>query len=655
MAPTGFVHPGITQNRAELDFMKQKVLAGEEPWKGAWERLRGASHSTLAFQPKPFAHVIRGPYGNPKIGADELAASANASYSHALQWYVTGDKAHARKVIEIFKAWSPVLQDFQQNDAKLLAGWTGYSFCNAAEILRSTDSGWEESDRAQFKQMLLGVYYPLLKDFFPEANGNWDAAIMSTLLAMGVFCDDRPMFERAVTHYLRGPLNGGITHYVYPSGQCQESTRDHAHTQLGLEWMAKTARIAWTQGVDLFGVADNRLALGFEYTAKYLSGEEVPAENKISPRQRFQDIYLPAYQHYRFEKGLEMPFTAQAVERTLERASLSLLTMYRGPSAQAPAKHGAPQASLIAARGGAMPEATAPRPANAVWVAPGEAIQAALESQRGKGGWVVLGKGIHPLSAALRIPSGVTLAGEGVGTVLWMNGRVTGPAIVNDDEALREVTLRDFVLEAASTSGLPSDPNSARRTRSRATAPRRGGIEFTGRNGKSMEALRLEHVTVRNCTDNGLLIENARQVVLSGCSVTDNGTSGPPDQQLHHNLVLKNVQSCRVTESRLNNSPAGSGLEVVGSRDVIVSGSEVARNVGWGLHAEDTEGLEILHNLVEGNEAGGVELAARKGPCRRCTLVNNFARNNGGDGFEVRAALESTVEGNRTRDNGHGE
>ena len=36
--------------------------------------------------------------------------------------------------------------------------------------------------------------------------------------------------------------------------------------------------------------------------------------------------YLPAYQHYHFEKGLMMPFTALAVEHTRDRASISLLT-----------------------------------------------------------------------------------------------------------------------------------------------------------------------------------------------------------------------------------------------------------------------------------------------------------------------------------------
>src|SRR6185437_12744707 len=109
---------------------------------------------------------------------------------------VTGDKAHAAKVIEIFNAWSPVLKDFQLNDAKLLAGWTGHEFLNAAEIVRYSDSAWTDKETDNLRRMILGVYYPLIKDFFPDANGNWDAAIMDTMLCTGVFFDDHAIFDR---------------------------------------------------------------------------------------------------------------------------------------------------------------------------------------------------------------------------------------------------------------------------------------------------------------------------------------------------------------------------------------------------------------------------------------------------------------------------
>ena len=32
-----FVHPGLLHSRAELDFVREKVQAGQEPWKSAWE------------------------------------------------------------------------------------------------------------------------------------------------------------------------------------------------------------------------------------------------------------------------------------------------------------------------------------------------------------------------------------------------------------------------------------------------------------------------------------------------------------------------------------------------------------------------------------------------------------------------------------------
>lgn len=42
-----FAHPGILHSRAELDFVKSKVAAGDAPWKAAWEGLRGDAISKL--------------------------------------------------------------------------------------------------------------------------------------------------------------------------------------------------------------------------------------------------------------------------------------------------------------------------------------------------------------------------------------------------------------------------------------------------------------------------------------------------------------------------------------------------------------------------------------------------------------------------------
>ena len=68
-----FVHPGISQSKADLDYMRRLVKEGRQPWKDAFERLRTSTDA--AFIAKPFAHVLRGPYGKPNVGGDELSRS----------------------------------------------------------------------------------------------------------------------------------------------------------------------------------------------------------------------------------------------------------------------------------------------------------------------------------------------------------------------------------------------------------------------------------------------------------------------------------------------------------------------------------------------------------------------------------------------------
>ena len=112
------------------------------------------------------------------------------------------------------------------------------------------------------------------------------------------------------------------------SGQCQESGRDQSHVQMGIGFLGAACEIAWKQGVDLYGAYDNRLALGFEYTAKYNLGHDVPFEPYSSidgrykhtsisrrGRGRFRPIYERAYHHYHDRMGLDMPYTLEVIQK----------------------------------------------------------------------------------------------------------------------------------------------------------------------------------------------------------------------------------------------------------------------------------------------------------------------------------------------------
>ena len=650
-----FVHPGILHTREQLRFMKEKVEAQAYPWAAAWDSLRSGRGSTLDFTPEPFAHVVRGPYGRPSIGDRQLSSSARAAYSHALQWAITHDQTHADKAIEILNAWSNVLWTFQDNDAKLLAAWTGDDFCNTAEILRYTDSGWKEQDIEQFERMLRTVYYPLLERFFSRANGNWDAAIINTMLCIGIFCDDREIFNRAIDHYYRGPGNGGITKYIYPSGQCQETTRDQSHTQLGLREFALACRVAWNQGVDLYAVADNRLALGFEYTAKYMLGEEVPAYGPPSPqrRGRLSDIYESIYQHYHHVKGLEMPYVRRAVEKKRgTRRWSSALTMYEGPLDPVPKSIGPPAPSTQAPGAGARGGPTATPPSNAIEVAAGEDIQAALDAA--SGGWVVLGKGIHKLTTTLSVPSLVTLSGHGLETVLFLDPEAAdraGVAIVGAVDDLKDVTFRDFVVEGAIETEHPDDPNSRRRVEGLPKAKRRAGIVLAAQKVGQMKNIRFEHVTVRNCSRDGVSIFGAENLDIVACDFTFNGGSVVPGPGIQHNLLLSGVIDGRVVDSRLDWSPWGCGLDLSRSKDISVVNCETARNSLHGIRVTESEDVILDGNLVEGNDASGIALTHQMDGSRGIDVKGNLVRNNAGLGIEVAEGVEAKIRENELRDN----
>jgi hypothetical protein len=313
------VHPGIAHSRTELDFVKAKVKAGADPWKAGWDAMLRWPGSSLAYTTKPFAVVERGSYARPNIGGGEMQEASISAYAHALQWYVTEKQAHARKSIELMDAWAGTLREIKGSDQKLLCGMAGHIWANAGEIIRHTYDGWPGVQQATFRSMLLEVFWPPMEGFKPGNNGNWDASMINSIMAIAVFCDDRAKFDYAVDYFHNGKGNGALRNYVYPSGQCQETTRDQNHTQMGLGFLALACEIGWHQGLDLWGALDNRLAKGFEYESRVqlklpvtVEGSKPLVERGVG---RLAPIYELVYNHYHGRKGLALPFTEQIVTK----------------------------------------------------------------------------------------------------------------------------------------------------------------------------------------------------------------------------------------------------------------------------------------------------------------------------------------------------
>ncbi len=684
--PGKFIHPGIDMTGADLEYMKRKVREQAEPWATAYTNLKnsipapaidmtgpdldlprpepqqgttdytnrkGAVSENAAI--KAVTHVVGGAYNNPDIGASAILEAADAAYDCALLWYISEEKAYAEQARAIIADWSANLRSLDDNNAKLLVALTGYQFCNAAEILRCCYPGWDDRDTDRFTRMLMQVYYPMLRLYFSDANGNWDGAIMHSLLAIAVFTDNRAIFDDAVDHFMHAPQNGSLFKYIYPSGQCQETPRDQAHVQMGLAEFGGAARIAYTQGVDLFSLGGNRLALGFEYTTRFLLGEPSFVYGIQSPRRmdELREDFEYFYQHYR-SKGVETPYLARMSEKVRPSAGRGVLTGFRAefekPFTGTPQQ---PAISRVAYPSGALENTSGTAAAgNPIRVEPGESIQKALDLAAGTGNPVLLKAGIHPLTEALRIPSDITLAGEGARTVIMCFESKSHFALVNASGSMRNVTLADFVIEGARDHNEDPDPNGGRFNRGMRYANSRGGIQFLAPADGGMENIRLVNLSVINFSKNGICISGAENVTLSSCNISDNGAGVVPGPRLHHNLCLGWVRNCRITDCRFDTSLRGCGIEMLACHDIEIQNCEIARNAWHGVHLSDCRNIRLQGNLIEANDDCGIGAERLHDGCRKLTVTDNDIRFNSAYGILLPVATRSHVGKNRYEHNG---
>ncbi|GAB6012417.1 alginate lyase family protein [Viscerimonas tarda] len=641
-----FVHPGIDQTKADLDFMKQQVLLGKEPWKSAFDKLKEKTSLDYVIQTEP--HIIQGAYGKPDIGGKLMSSAGDMAYNCALVWYITGDKAYAQKAIEIMNAWSSGIWDFDDNNAKLLVALSGQVYCNAAEIIRYSNAGWQQKDIDSFSNMLSSVFYPVIRFYFPEANGNWNGAIERTIMAISVFTDNRKMFDNAVHNYLYASYNGSILKYVYPSGQCQESIRDQGHVQMGLREFAGAARIAYSQGVDLWSVANNRLALGFEYTAQYMVDKAPFAYGKISElSKKLNDDYEFAYRHYA-ASGLEMKYTKIAADSIRPQSSRNALTAWRAPNTVPVKYSGKPRAEGLASPAGALFNATATAPAGSIVVNPGESVQEALNKAAGTGKWVVLKKGVHSLSESLVIPSNVTLAGEGRETIIHNGGGAVNRMLINEDENLHNVTIRDLLIEGSrNTVQIAIDPNTDRINRLYKGVPRSTGIIFLSKKDGQMKDLVLQNITVQNASLNGIYISGAGNISIKSCDFTDNGSGIVPGPRHHHNVLLAHVIGARIEGSRFVASPMGCGISLDRDKNITILDCEMARNDWYGIKMIGSDNITVSGCLIEANSNGGF-LAEYLGVVNSNIVVKNSTiQYNNGYGIESYATSNFRLAGNK--------
>ncbi|MGE4286661.1 MAG: LamG-like jellyroll fold domain-containing protein, partial [Phycisphaerae bacterium] len=335
-----FAHPSSLHTRADIELMKAKIAAQEEPWKSGWEMFQTSPYLNLGWPAYDVDYIIRGATGNNYTRSQQ---DAQLIYNQALMWQLTGDTAYADRAVYIANVWSDLLGIQGDTNASLAAGICGYLFAIGGELLSSYE-GWPQAEKQAYKDMMMRVFYPANHDFLwrhhdtPFTRGgnthyrlNWDSANMLSMAAIGVLCDNRAVYEQAIDFFKHGPGNGRVERaawYIHPDGtaQSEETGRDQGHAVLSMYQMALICQIAWNQGEDLFSYDNNRLLRSFEYITKHNLYYAVPwvyhrntdlayTETLAYDWGRLHFFHELVYNHYTNIKGMAAPYNEEAAAK----------------------------------------------------------------------------------------------------------------------------------------------------------------------------------------------------------------------------------------------------------------------------------------------------------------------------------------------------
>lgn len=326
-----FLHPGCLHSEKDFQRIERQINDGSRP------RITQAWYAFAAnwMLDKESGWIDAIP-GNALIrgeGAQNFAHSERdfgMCYIKAIYWKLrhnspdANERALAEKraseAVDLLNRYARKITAITGNsNSALITGFQGWQVANAAEILREY-KGWKKADFEAFRQWVYDLWFDAGYSFAHSQWGqcdshymsNWDAAIISTLQAIGIFLDDPYIYNYAMMHLKQGNTNASMaegvcgtapqgnswkgfvpyfwdvdsinkargTHYVAPLGylnQNQESTRDQGHAQVAVGIQLQTMEQAWNQGDNVYDFNNRIMAGAVEYTAGFCGAD--PADS----------------------------------------------------------------------------------------------------------------------------------------------------------------------------------------------------------------------------------------------------------------------------------------------------------------------------------------------------------------------------------------
>lgn len=323
-----FLHPGCLHSATDFDRIEKQINDGSHPRiTQAWNAFAA---NWMLDKEGDWLSAITGNTLKRGIQGDENFAHSERDfgmcYIKAIYWKLRHNSPNAaerEKAVKLANEAVTLLNKYANritgiggnSNSALITGFQGWQVANAGEILRDYP-GWKKNDFLRFKQWVYDLWFDAGYSFAHSQWGqcdshymsNWDAAVISTLQAIGIFLDDPYIYNYAMMHLKQGNTNASLaegvcgtapegnswkgfvpyfwnvdsinrargTHYVAPLGylnQNQESTRDQGHAQVAVAIQLQTMEQAWNQGDNVYDFNNRIMAGAVEYTAGFCGAD----------------------------------------------------------------------------------------------------------------------------------------------------------------------------------------------------------------------------------------------------------------------------------------------------------------------------------------------------------------------------------------------
>lgn len=284
-------------------------------------------------------------------------------------------------------------------------------------------------------------------------------------------------------------------------------------------------------------------------------------------------------------------------------------------------------------------------------------IQAAINQAALAHGAVYLPAGTYNLSAALSIPAGVTLFGDGYGTILQVTATGVYGLTVN---AVGDVEIRSLRLQGQGQLGGSASAiqlTDASRVRIRnvwVDAWEDQGIEVTRSAGTTYcQYVEVEDCVLTNCTASyagcGVVFWGAKSSAIRGCRAIGNRIGFSFNDATDCLMEGNRAESSGQIGLTVDGISAGAG---VAARNLLIgnhalnTATTTYGGIYIGNHASDTL---LSGNICSGNTGAGIRF---NGNPANAILKGNHLLSNGLAGILIGQSSNVVIQGNHARGNG---